>query len=148
VDADLRRRLWARCGGYCEKCGAVMREDEWAAHHRKFRGQQGRDEIVNLLAVHHSCHNGAIDSIHLMPAPATGYGWIVNSWEDPALKPVRLAGTRGRWVTLTPDGGYRDGVDCLECGHTYDNPVRARTCELEDKERTAIDTGEDPHDAP
>lgn len=63
-------------------------------HHRKLRSQLGKDELSNLLAIHHHCHNGSTTSVHLSPAPAYERGQLVRSWDDPAITPLILPGER------------------------------------------------------
>lgn len=94
-----REALWERCNGYCEKCGFPLFPTNWAAHHRKLKSRGGTDDLCNLMAVHHFCHNLGTDSIHLNPAFAENNGWIVSSWDDPATAPITLSD--GQRVTLT-----------------------------------------------
>lgn len=96
--------MWLRCEGYCERCG-IRLGDEWAMHHRKLKSRGGKDEITNVVALHHHCHNIGTDSVHLNPAEATRRGLMVNSWDDPAQIPVTL--DTGFKVILTPDGHYQ-----------------------------------------
>jgi hypothetical protein len=55
-------------------------------HHRKLRSQGGGDEAENLLSVCASCHR----EIHAQPAVSYDKGWIVYSWQDPALVKASL----------------------------------------------------------
>lgn len=100
----LRGLVYARSVGYCEKCGRQLGES-WALHHRKLKSRGGKDEITNLLALHHECHNLATDSVHLNPAEATEKGFMVSTYADPAECPVTLA--NGSTVILTPLGTYK-----------------------------------------
>lgn len=102
--SDLREAVFNRSGGYCERC-AIPLAETWALHHRKLRSRGGKDEITNLVALHHHCHNLGKDSVHLNPDAATRGGFMVASWDDPASVPVTLGD--GRLVLLTPEGGYR-----------------------------------------
>lgn len=100
----LRQQAYDRSGGYCEKC-AIPLADEWALHHRKLRSRGGKNEITNVVALHHNCHNLGTNSVHLNPELATREGFMVASWDDPATIPVTLGDERV--VMLTPEGGYR-----------------------------------------
>jgi hypothetical protein len=100
----IREQMWKRCGGYCERCGIPL-TDNWAMHHRKLRSRGGKNDLSNLVAVHHECHNLGTNSIHLNPAQATEDGFMVASWEHPADIPILYAG-RDR-VLLSDDGSVR-----------------------------------------
>lgn len=95
----------------CERCGIQLGES-WALHHRKLRSRGGKDEITNLVALHHHCHNLGTDSVHLNPEAATRDGFMVASWDEPDQVPLVLA---DRYLAyLLPDGRYgiieeRDG---------------------------------------
>ncbi|CAB4194609.1 HNHc domain containing protein [uncultured Caudovirales phage] len=98
-----REALFSRCKGMCEKCGGALPES-WAAHHRKLRKHGGKDDINNVLALHHECHNLGTDSVHLNPKNSYANGWLVSAYADHATAPVKLAGNW--WVILTEDGDY------------------------------------------
>ena len=100
----IRALVWARARGYCEKCGGQL-PDSWALHHRKLRSRGGKDEISNLLALHHECHNLGTDSVHANPSMATDKGFMVPSWEEPSEYPLILPD--GSVVKLTPEGNYQ-----------------------------------------
>jgi len=85
--SKLRARLAARSKGYCEMCGEGL-GDNWAMHHRKLKSRGGKDELANVIAVHHQCHNLGTNSIHLNPAWATENGFMVSSWLDPEMSPI------------------------------------------------------------
>lgn len=82
----------ARAAGYCEKCGG-REEASMALHHRKLKSRGGKDEVANLLWLHHGCHNLRTGSVHHEPELATEMGWMVPSYADPA-----------EWSLVTPDG--------------------------------------------
>jgi 5-methylcytosine-specific restriction endonuclease McrA len=103
--AALRETVWQRCGGYCEMCGVPVRRDQFALHHRKLKSRGGKNEVTNLVALHHYCHNLGTDSVHLNPEVATRAGFLVASWCDPADIPVILGD--GGEAFLLPDGTYR-----------------------------------------
>lgn len=102
--SEIRQMVYDRSGGYCERC-AIPLAESWALHHRKLRSRGGKDEITNLVALHHHCHNIGTDSVHLNPDAATREGFMVPSWDEPSLVPVTLGD--GRVVLLTHEGGYR-----------------------------------------
>jgi len=79
---EMREIVFARCKGYCEKCGNRLPEG-WALHHRKLKSRGGKDEISNFVALHHGCHNLDTDSVHLNPEKAERTGLMVPSWQDP-----------------------------------------------------------------
>jgi hypothetical protein len=101
---EIAEIVLERAGSYCEACGGVG--GNFALHHRKLRSQGGKDEPCNLIAVHHSCHNLATDSIHLNPAKSVKKGWIVPSWGDPHEFPLHLPD--GSVVRLDNEGNYLD----------------------------------------
>lgn len=73
-----------------------------ALHHRKLKSRGGKDEVANLLYLHHECHNMSSRGVHSQVAYATSKGWIVNSWADPLETPVVLPG--GNVVMLLNNG--------------------------------------------
>lgn len=90
----LREQLWQRCNGYCEVCGFPLEKENYALHHRKLRSRGGKDEIANVMALHHKCHNLGTNSVHLNPKWATENGFMVSAYDTPDLI----------WVS-TPNGG-------------------------------------------
>jgi hypothetical protein len=98
-----RKALYERCKGMCEFCGGVLSEN-WAAHHRKLRSQGGKDDLDNVVALHHECHNLGTNSVHLNPQKSYDDGFMVRSWADPKTTPLNL--THHWLVILTPDGEY------------------------------------------
>lgn len=86
-----REALAARFNGYCPWCGTPMTAT-FAIHHRRLRKQGGTDDPVNLVALHHRCHNGTHRSVHLAPKEAHRRGFIVRSWQDPADVPLLYHG--------------------------------------------------------
>jgi len=101
----LRQIVYERCNGYCERCGISLHPDDYALHHRKLKSRGGTDELSNLLALHHHCHNLGTNSVHLDPSEATRRGLLVSSWSESLVVPVTLCdGTR---VLLTNDGRYK-----------------------------------------
>ena len=98
-----RKALYERCKGMCESCGGVL-PDNWAAHHRKLRSQGGKDDLENVVALHHECHNLGTNSVHLNPQKSYDDGFMVRSWAEPKETPLKLM--RSMWVVLTTDGDY------------------------------------------
>lgn len=81
-------------------------------HHRKLKSRGGKDEITNVVALHHHCHNLGTESVHLNPDEATRLGFMVPTGYEPATVPLLLADTH--YVLLTDNGRYeivdeRDG---------------------------------------
>jgi len=102
VDKQVAETVLERAKGYCEVCG--LPGDNFALHHRRLRSQGGLDQVCNLIAVHHGCHNLNTNSIHNNPATAKVKGYICPSWADPAEYPFHLPD--GRIVRLTNEGTY------------------------------------------
>ena len=99
----LRELVLARCQGYCEFCGLVL-TDNFALHHRKFKSRGGKDEVNNLIALHHECHNLGTSSVHMNIKKATETGHIVSRHAEPNNIPLHLP--NGSTVTLTDEGEY------------------------------------------
>ena len=102
MDKKIAETVLARAKGYCEACG--LPGDDFALHHRKLKSRGGKDEVANLIAVHHKCHNLGTDSIHLNPQKATIKGFMVPSWALPEEYPLHLHGVK--IVVLDNEGGY------------------------------------------
>jgi hypothetical protein len=98
---DIVEKVITRANGYCETCGGRA-EETMALHHRKLKSRGGKDEVANLIWIHHGCHNLNTDSIHLNPAKAEQKGWMVGSWQDPEESPMVYAD--GTTVLLKQDG--------------------------------------------
>jgi hypothetical protein len=84
---QITRILEDRCNGFCEYCGTHL-NDNWARHHRLLRSQGGQDDVTNLLALHHGCHQ----IIHANPNVSYRNGWMVRSTNNPKDTPVFIAG--------------------------------------------------------
>lgn len=100
---DVRAVLEKRSRGYCEVGGELLpvADDggyEAQHHHRQLRKRGGEDTPENGLLC---CfrHHG---QVHLEPEFSTQMGWIVASWDDPAVQPVWY-GSNGP-ALLLPDG--------------------------------------------
>lgn len=105
--AALRQTLWDRTdGGFCEACGGKLNPLWWDANHRKLKGQGGRDELPNLIALHPSCHTIGAGSVHQETGWAYDRGLLVRSALDPRTAPLYLPD--GRSVLLTYDGQYEE----------------------------------------
>ena len=95
-----RDALASRFDGYCPWCGLPL-GDTFAVHHRKLRKHGGTDDPANLVALHHGCHNLNTRSVHLDPARAYEYGYLVRSMWKPEQVPLRFHG--GEWFALHND---------------------------------------------
>lgn len=109
---EIAETVLNRAGNYCEACG--LPGTDFALHHRKLRSQGGIDEPMNLIAVHHKCHNLHHHSIHLSPAKAVERGQIVPGWASVADTPLTLPDDSK--VLLDNEGSYiyledTDGTD-------------------------------------
>jgi len=102
MDKQIAELVLDRAKGYCERCGKPSHD--LALHHRKLRSRGGKDEVSNLVAVCHKCHNLGTESIHLNPAKATLKGWMVPSYADTTLYPLHLSD--GSIVKLDNEGNY------------------------------------------
>jgi hypothetical protein len=105
LDKVIREQVWQRSQGYCEMCGISMDKQDFALHHRKLKSRGGKDEMSNLIAVHHGCHNLDTHSIHLNPKWATEYGFMVSSWDNP--EEVALYCPDGSRIILLNDGSIK-----------------------------------------
>ena len=95
IPKRVRDTVLTRADGACEGCGTPTNSLE--LHHRKYRSRGGKHTVDNLLALcgwgnHTGCHGRA----HTDPEAVID-GWSVNSWDDPAHRPVLW---RGRFVFL------------------------------------------------
>lgn len=99
---EIAETVLERANGYCEACG--LPGQDLALHHRRLRSQGGKDEVANLIAVHHKCHNLGTHSIHLNPSKAVANGQIVPSWAEPSEFPLYMPD--GSKVLLGQDGSY------------------------------------------
>jgi len=102
MDKVIANTVLGRSKGYCERCGKPSHD--LALHHRKLKSRGGKDEVVNLVAVCHKCHNLGTHSIHLNPKEATEKGWMVSAYSNPARVPLHIAG--GSVVRLDSEGNY------------------------------------------
>lgn len=101
MNKQVAEKVLERSRGYCERCGKMT---DLALHHRKLKSRGGKDEVSNLVAICHPCHNLATDSVHLSPQKATLKGWMVPTYADPAEYPLHLAS--GDVVRLDNEGNY------------------------------------------
>ena len=129
MERELRERLFTRAAGYCERCGGGMEFESFAAHHRLLRSQGGTDSLPNLMALHHSCHNGDTKSVHAHPHTSYNEGWMVRSGQDPRITSMRIPG--GVRVLLHEDGLYE--YPCMECDRIYPMAFQAKNCVRKDK---------------
>lgn len=112
---DIVDKVLARAGNYCEACGLSC--GDFALHHRKLKSQGGKDEVCNLIAVHHKCHNLGTYSIHMRPKVAIERGQICPSWASPSEFPLTLSDDSK--VLLDNEGSYiylKEGSDGKDRG--------------------------------
>lgn len=102
IDADLRRRLLARAGGYDEITGdrLIAPPD---IHHRKKKSQGRDDRPCNLLVVSRRTHH----KVGQFEGWAREHGFIVSAYDDPA--DIALVLHCKRYVLLGEDFTYIDG---------------------------------------
>jgi 5-methylcytosine-specific restriction endonuclease McrA len=55
---ETRRLILARAGGKCERCGTLLRDGQWHAHHRTSVDAGGSDVPSNGQALCIPCHQG------------------------------------------------------------------------------------------
>lgn len=77
-----RKAVEKRSGGWCE---LGCRHRATHMHHRKLR-RHGDHRAVNLIHVCAEHHH----IIHASPDHSMRLGWLVPSWEDPALVPWQI----------------------------------------------------------
>jgi hypothetical protein len=104
----VRRVVWVRCEGRCERCGTALEAGAWDCHHRKPRARGGRDEVVNAVALCPSCHTGGPLAVHRRELPAGARGLMLRRHENPALVPVMIH--TGQTLRLMPGGSYDHAV--------------------------------------
>ena len=102
MNKEVAEIVLNRAGNYCEACGAPC--SDFALHHRRLKSQGGKDEPLNLIAVHHKCHNLGTHSIHMRPAKAIERGQICPSWANPSEFPLTLPDESK--VLLDNEGNY------------------------------------------
>lgn len=79
---EMRPLVEARSNGTCEaRIPGVCTLVAVHVHHRKLRKHGGTNLLVNLNHLCRACHQ----HIHNHPADAKWCGYIVSSWDDPAL---------------------------------------------------------------
>ena len=98
--AAVRPLLVQRAGEICEYCGDQRGEH---AHHRQKRSTAEGDVLSNLVWVCNLCH---LVRIHAHPDDAMKLGFIVATWAEPGLVPVRYRGEK--FVYLCDDGSILD----------------------------------------
>lgn len=106
--AALRERnikIDRREGQSCARCGKGIWENG-SRHHRKFKSRGGGDEVSNGVLLCGSGTTGCHGWAHAHSDLAREAGFAVNSWEDPALVPIRLYMAGGRPVYLDDDGNW------------------------------------------
>lgn len=100
IKKEIAETVLTRSRGFCERCQSPSHD--LALHHRKLKSRGGKDEVSNLVAICHKCHNLGTRSIHLNPKEATEKGWMVSAWGDPKTTPILMMD--GSKVILKDDG--------------------------------------------
>lgn len=102
---QFRKDVYARAEGVCDMCATWINWDDYECHHRRLRGQGGRNEMANLVALHKfPCHARAHDN----RAWAKEKGFIVHRPDKPTETPV-LRHLRSRqlpgetWTPVDPE---------------------------------------------
>lgn len=116
-----RRVVAARSGGLCEICGHCRAA---TMHHRRKRSQGGPWAPSNVL---HLCGDGTTGCHGLITNTRTVFyarGWLVHSWDDWALTPVRLAAVG--LVLLDDSGMYRPAPELLAATAAEANEIPRR----------------------
>lgn len=101
--------MFARAGGCCEACGAIVGRIPYSIHHRQPRGMGGsRDPAANsptnLLLLCGTGTTGCHGEAESNRTAARARGVLVPRGTDPAAVPVLLHDTQ--WVYLNDAGGY------------------------------------------
>ena len=105
--SDVREVVIERSKGVCEVCGGSLTKwDGMSVHHRKPRKMGGSKDPAlwlpsNLLVVCGSGTSGCHGDIEHKRGYAKLNGWLLKSYEDPAVTPVRLF---IGWRMLNEDG--------------------------------------------
>ena len=103
VPLRVRKGLYARSGGRCERCG-LRRDAYMHVSHRDPRGMGGkREDWSDMSQWNLLCSNCHLFHVERFPGTATVEGWKVPPGVAPALWPVF---TVWGWAYLTPDGAY------------------------------------------
>lgn len=108
MDRGLRGAVIAR-DVWCVWCGR-RNGSEPAVHHRQLKAQGGTDSLLNLIALHHGCHNVQKGSVHQEPSLAIVRGFIVPSWAAPETTPVMWPDGE-QYHLATAAGGIEKGND-------------------------------------
>lgn len=80
---EARRAVQARCNGRCEIGLRDCRGAMTGVHHRRLR-RHGDHQPESLLAACNNCH----EWVQTHPRVSYAMGWMVKSYEDPAVVPV------------------------------------------------------------
>jgi 5-methylcytosine-specific restriction endonuclease McrA len=82
VWAAVRKVVWERARGRCERCETGLYVTTWHAHHVKLRSRGGTDDPANLVALCPPCHRW----VHANPTLAENEGWMLASWLEEARR--------------------------------------------------------------
>jgi hypothetical protein len=110
LDAATRNAVLERDGYACVCCGRTIIGQPYTLHPRKRHSQGGDTSPSNLVTVLDAGRAGCRARIDSGCDPSDeAKGYVVRSWDDPALTPVVVSGRHGTGclVWLTPDGSYR-----------------------------------------
>ncbi|MFC9432779.1 HNH endonuclease [Nocardia sp. NPDC057030] len=105
----VRRKVWARSGRCCERCGIgcnTFFRTAGEIHHRRNRSQGVDNSLANLVLLCHLCHVW----VGADPKAAATQGFHLEQGDIPEKTPVLYGGeyteTYGRrWMVLSADGG-------------------------------------------
>lgn len=81
IPLNARRAVRERDQGRCVAGGCWVGETSGHVHHRKLRSQGGDNSLPNLILLCAAHHN----AIHAGVRLAYELGYLVRSWDDPAL---------------------------------------------------------------
>ena len=110
LDAAPRHAVLERDGYACVCCGRTVIGQPYTLQLRKRHSQGGDSSPSNLVTVLDTGRTGCRARIDSGCDPSDeARGYVVRSWEDPALIPVVVSGRHGTGclVWLTQDGSYR-----------------------------------------
>lgn len=96
----LRDLVYARCDGYCEKCGYSMTAEAMCLHHRVTDSR--RWNASNILALHGLCLNTHPDSIYNNCARSYETGFLIHPGGQSAEIPIFYR--EEEWVLLDDEG--------------------------------------------
>lgn len=100
VPAVLRRAVYARDNGSCQRCGRECLDWQHSIQHR-LPGQMGGDrhkhQLANMVLMCGTGTTGCHGWAESHREQAHAQGWLVHRWETPATVPI-LRYTRTWWL--------------------------------------------------